>query len=125
MERDTMAEGIIKDVIAKAHNRRSFVQKIGMASAALAATGAAPKLANAQSGSAAFTDYDIFNFALNLEYLEAEFYSYAVWGHGIDQFGVSFAGQGGVSGTEGATRGGSKVSFSDPNVAGIAMSLFN
>lgn len=52
-------------------------------------------------------DTDILNFALNLEYLEAEFYTYATTGHGIDTAGIAITGVG----TQGATTGGAQVSF--------------
>ena len=60
-------------------------------------------------------EQDILNFALNLEYLEAEFYTYATTGKSITSFGIGI--KGGASGsnptTGGTTVGGSKVSFPD------------
>ena len=60
-------------------------------------------------------EMDILNFALNLEYLEAEFYTYAVTGKSISSFGVGT--KGGANGTNpttgGTTVGGKKVTFSD------------
>jgi hypothetical protein len=44
--------------------------------------------AKAQSSSTV-TDADILNFALNLEYLEAQFYTLATTGLTIDQLGIS------------------------------------
>lgn len=67
--------------------------------AALAGLAFAPK-SNAQAAGAAFTDNDILNFALNLEYLEAQFYTLAASGQTIDQLNVGIG-----SGTNAATGG--------------------
>jgi hypothetical protein len=56
---------------------------------------------------AEITDVDILNFALNLEYLEAEFYTVATTGRTIDQTGIATSG----AGNPGATTGGKQVSF--------------
>ena len=58
---------------------------------------------------------DILNFALNLEYLEAEFYTYATTGKSISTFGIGSKGRaGGPNPTHGGnTVGGRKVNFSD------------
>lgn len=60
-------------------------------------------------------EVDILNFALNLEYLEAEFYTYATTGKSITSFGIGTKGRatGMNPATGGTTVGGRKVSFSD------------
>ena len=60
------------------------------------------------------TDLNIFNFALNLEYLEAEFYLRAAFGTGLQSQDV-----GGV-GSLGPVWGGSKVPFTNPLFAQYA-----
>jgi len=59
-------------------------------------------------------EVDILNFALNLEYLEAEFYTYATTGKSITSFGIGIKGTANVDNPAngGTTKGGIKVSFS-------------
>jgi hypothetical protein len=54
---------------------------------------------------APISDATIFNFALNLEYLEAEFYSFAVTGHGLPDYLTHGTGQ------RGPVVGGREVKF--------------
>lgn len=62
-------------------------------------------------------DPEILNFALNLEYLEAEFYSFAVFGRGLD------ANLRTGTGTQGAVSAGTQVPFTDPLVAQYAREI--
>jgi hypothetical protein len=100
--------------------RREFFRNSGglgigmIAGVALSACGSDN---NATAQSNAPTDPEILNFALNLEYLEAQFYQYAVFGTGLPADLLSGAG------TQGAVRGGRAVNFTDPVVAAYAREI--
>ena len=95
-------------------DRRTFFRSFG-AAAVIAGGALAGGLAT--PAEAAVTDVDILNFALNLEYLEAQFYSYAVFGTGLASSML------GGTGTPGAVIGGRKVTFTDPAVAAYAKEI--
>jgi hypothetical protein len=98
-------------------NRRTMLKGAGFGAAAFGAFAAGmPKSARAAETS----DADILNFALNLEYLEAEFYLRAVKGHGL-----SNANSEGVDGPPGKVTGGSRVTFSIPAVQAYAEEIAN
>ncbi|MGC2659876.1 MAG: ferritin-like domain-containing protein [Bryobacteraceae bacterium] len=114
-----MSDKLMEKLISQSPNRRNFVRKLGIASAVVGAAGAT-NVAEAQTSSAD-NDIAILNFALNLEYLEAEFYTVATTGMTIDQLGVSITG----TGTAGATTGGSAITWSitDNTVRNVAEEL--
>ena len=81
------------------NSRRKMLALGGAALAGLAFAGV--KAVQAQS-TPAYTDSDILNFALNLEYLESQFYTLATTGMTIDKLGLGIG-----AGT--ATTGGGSV----------------
>ncbi len=85
-------------VLASALSRRSFFRKASLAGAAVAAGSVLPVsslLAQRQSRpDDAALDVAVLTFALNLEYLEAEFYLRAVTGLGLEDNGVGVKGTG-------------------------------
>jgi hypothetical protein len=102
---------IISDVLEQSPNRRSLLKKIGIAGAAAGAvfaTGGSKLMADPSSP----TVVDVLQFALNLEYLEAEFYTVATMGKTIDQVGIGISGSGGT----GPTYGGNQVNFANNSV---------
>jgi len=109
-----MPKSLIPDLIAASPNRRSFLKTLGAATAGVTAM----SLAGVSSAKAATaTEVEVLQFALNLEYLEAEFYTYCVSGYGIQRVGIGVNGSanGSNSPEGGTTTGGKQVDF--PNIA--------
>ncbi|MGP7796202.1 ferritin-like domain-containing protein [Sphingomonas sp. CLY1604] len=94
-------------------DRRAFFK----AAIGAAAVGTALGAAGGASAQAAPSDADILNFALNLEYLEAQFYAYAANGTGLA--GNLLTG----SGTQGPVNGGRQVQFTDTAVRQYAREI--
>ena len=99
-------------------DRRRLLTLTGLAGAgAAAAIIAGPEAANAATGSNAVSDGAVLNFALNLEYLEAEFYHRAVYGTGLpDKLTTG-------KGTRGGVSGGRQVHFTSSRIKDYAREI--
>jgi hypothetical protein len=112
---------MLNDLIDKALSRRTFMAGAGTAAAAALIAGCgnstpAPSPTPTPTPTptpSAITDVDILTFALNLEYLEAEFYLYAATGSGLS---ATDAG----SGPAATIPPNTKVPFVTPTIAQYA-----
>jgi hypothetical protein len=105
--------------VRRRDERRDFFK------AALGAAAGASAFAFASKAAAQSTgELDVLNFALNLEYLEAQFYLFAANGTGLPADQQTGTGaQGGVQITAGAVGQPRRVNFSDPIVAEYAQEI--
>jgi hypothetical protein len=105
------------DARAERRNSRRDFFRNALGAAAVAGMGMSALGWSSSAAAADVTDADVLNFALNLEYLEAQFYAYATTGAGLPQSML------GGQGTQGQVTPGHAVPFSDPAVRSYAMEI--
>ncbi|MFT3977261.1 MAG: ferritin-like domain-containing protein [Sphingomonas bacterium] len=78
---------------------------------------ATPTPTPTSSSSTEAADISLLNFALNIEYLSAQYFSFAAFGTGLPASDLT------GTGTQGSVTGGAQVSFTDPIVAACAREI--
>jgi Ferritin-like domain len=105
-------------------NRRSLMSQFGATAATVMAVGAAvtsgAALTSLPAAAQGITDTDILNFALNLEYVEAQYYIRAFLGRGLDPADTNDPN--GV-GNAGFVLGGAAVPFKTESIAAYAQKI--
>ena len=112
-----LTQALDSRVRRRSERREFFRSAIGMGAVAVGGA-AALSFSTSAAAQAAPTDQDILNLALNLEYLEAQFYSFAANGVGLPGSQLD-----GTVGTRGEAVGGRKAALSDPAVIQYAREI--
>ncbi|MBV9657441.1 MAG: ferritin-like domain-containing protein [Verrucomicrobia bacterium] len=109
--------------------RRSFLRRAGIGAGVAAMAPALMQALATPTAQAATTtksvkqDIAILNFALNLEYLEGDFYTYATEGKDITAFGIAVDGSGSAGASTVKTTGSTLVPFVTPIIAQYAAEI--
>ena len=114
--------------VLEASNRRSFMRKASLASMAGAVAPAlvplfTPTPVEAAPTPSAELDPAILNFALNLEYVEAQFYLYATTGSGLSGNSGTTTGGDGTTGGSIVIKDNPQVPFQNATVQALAMEI--
>ena len=104
-------------------DRRRFLRSASAAGLGVVGAGLLTSMPSAGAAEKAtdeansISDSAVLNFALNLEYLEAEFYSYAVYGHGLPNSMTRGTGR------RGGVQGGTGVPFKTSSIRQFATEI--
>ncbi len=114
-------KSLVNDMISRSaeneKDRRTFLRTAGLAGLGVVGAGALSALGAGEASADEASDGAVLNFALNLEYLEAEFYNYAANGVGLLDKHTN------GTGSKGGVVGGRKVPFKTKIIAQYASEI--